>query len=311
MEVVFEQPQYLWFLFSIFLLILIHFYTLKHQKRKALRFANFDAIARITGEEIISKNIAILFIRAGALFFITLALSGTVIWYFGETSDANFVLAIDVSTSMSADDFEPSRLDVAKSSAIKFVESIRGDTKVGIVSFSGSSFINSDITDNYAEVKNTITSLAIAGSNYGGTDIGEAVISSTNILVRDDKPRVLVLLTDGRSNVGVPLEDAANYAMENKVTIHALGMATPEGGNFAGEAVSKLDEESLKIITFNTDGNYYPITDEKSLEDAYVKIARISKQKISLKASPIFMVFALLILFVEWALINTKFRILP
>lgn len=309
MEIVFKDPQYLWFLASIILLIFIHFYTLKHQKRKALRFANFDAIARVTGEEILSKNITILFIRVAALFFVTLALAGTVIWYSGETSEASFVLAIDSSTSMSATDFSPSRLEAAKESAVKFVESVGTDTKVGVVSFSGASFVEHDLSDDYNDVKEAIRRIGL--SVYGGTDLGEAIISATNILLRDNKPKVLVLLTDGRSNIGVPLEDALSYANENKITIHTIGVGTPEGGKFAGEAISRLDEESLETIALNTDGNYYKASDVKTLEESYQKIVRLSRQKVSLNASPVFMVLALLILFMEWALMSTRYRIFP
>jgi len=309
MEVIFKNPQYLWFLISIILLVVIHFYTLKHQKRKALRFANFDAIARVTGEEILSRNISILFIRASALFLITLALAGTTIWYQGQTSEANFVLAIDASTSMTATDFSPSRIEAAKDSAIKFVESVGTNTKVGVVSFSGASFIEEDLTEEYKEVKDSIQNIQI--SSYGGTDLGEAIISATNLLLKDDKPRALVLLTDGRSNIGVPLEDAVSYANENKVTIHTIGVGTPEGGTFAGEATSRLDEESLKTIALNTDGNYYKASDKKALEESYSQIIKLNKQRVPFNATPVAMLLALLILFVEWALISTKYKILP
>lgn len=309
MEIIFKDPQYLWFLISIILLIAIHFYTLKHQKRKALRFANFDAIARVTGEEILSKNIMLLFIRVAALFFVTLALAGTVVWYSGQTSEAGFVLAIDASTSMSATDFSPSRIEAAKSSAVKFVELVGTDTKVGVVSFSGASFIEQDLSEEYSKVKESIRGIQI--SSYGGTDLGEAIISATNLLLKETKPRVLVLLTDGRSNIGVPVEDALSYANENKVTIHTIGVGTPEGGTFAGEAISRLDEESLKTIALNTEGNYYSASDKESLERAYQQIVRLNKQRVSFNASPVFTLLALLVLFIEWALISTKYRILP
>ena len=309
MEVVFDKPEYLWFLGSIALLIVIHFYTLKHQKKRAMRFANFEAIARVTGEEVFSKNIFILFIRMAALFFVTLALAGTTIWYLGETSDSNFVLAIDSSTSMSATDLDPSRLESAKKNAIKFVEMITTGTKVGIISFSGTSFINQGLSENYEDIKNKIKNIKISG--YGGTDLGEAIISSTNLLLRDTRPKVLILLTDGRSNIGVPLEDSVNYANENKIMIHTIGIGTKEGGKFVGDSLSKLDEEGLKNIALNTDGTYYYASDDKGLEEIYTSIVKLNKQKIPINASPIFMILSLLILFMEWALINTKYRIFP
>lgn len=310
MEIRFANPIYLWFLISVILLVIVHFYTLKHAKRKALKFANFDAISRITGNEVLTKNLVILFIRTFALAFTVLAIAGTTLYYTGETSNYNFVLALDASSSMSADDFQPNRFEVAKSEAIKFVDSIQTKTKIGVVSFSGTSFVEKELTDDYVVVKETIQNLQI--KEVGGTDLGEAIVTSINVLNTDNKAKVIILLTDGRSNVGTPLEEAITYANEKYVKIHTIGMGTEEGGKIAGlAAVSTLDEESLQNIAKATEGNYYRATDDYTLSKAYQDIIEQTKQRLTLNLSPILMLFAILLLFTEWALISTKYRTIP
>jgi len=309
MEIVFSKPTYLWFLVSIFFLILLHFYSLKHSRKRALKFANFDAIARVTGGEVLSKNIFILFIRVCAIFFAVLALSGTVVWYVGQSSDSNFVLAIDSSTSMIADDFEPNRLEAAKKEAINFVDYVGSKTKIGIVVFSGVSFVEPGLTDDSAKSKEVISQIMI-DRNYGGTNLGAAITNSVNLLLNDEKSRSIILLTDGRSNVG-NVEKAIDYARDNHVVIYTIGIGTEEGGKFAGEAISKLDEESLELISFNTGGRYFGADDEASLKNAYQEIANIGENKISLDLTVLFMMLTLMLLFFEWILINTKYKVFP
>jgi len=309
MEIVFSKPTYLWFLVSIFFLIVLHFYYLKHTRKKALKFANFDAIARITGEEVLSKNIFILFIRTSAILFAVLALAGTTIWYMGQSSDSNFVLAIDSSASMVANDFEPNRLEAAKREAINFVDYTGGNVKFGIVSFSGVSFVEPALIEDSIEVKNIINKIRIDRA-YGGTNLGSAITNSVNLLLNDEKSRTIILLTDGRSNVG-NLNDAIDYARENHAVVHTIGIGTEEGGEFVGEAVSKIDEESLETISFNTGGRYFKAESGGELEEAYQEIANMGRNQISLNLTPLFMLLTLLLLFFEWMLANTKYRVFP
>ena len=311
MDITFTYPSYLWLLISIPILIFLHFISLKNTRKRALKFANFEAIARITGEEILSKNIFLLFIRIITLLLVIFAAAGTVLWYEGMSSEHDVVLAIDASQSMLAKDYLPNRLEAAKDAALLFVDSIPGDIGIGVVSFSGASLIESDVTHDKDKVKNAIENITVQG--IGGTDLGQAMISSTNLLVSEKRPKVVILLTDGRSNVGISPGEAINYLNKDKIMVYTIGIGTLEGGKFIEDMdiVSTLDENMLMDIANSTDAVYYRAENEETLKNAFKDIASSSKKKLSKNVSFLLMVIAFVFLLIEWLLVNTKYKILP
>ena len=314
---IFTNPFYLWLLISIPLLILTHFFVLGYLKKRAVKFANFEAIKRVTGAKFelknvktISKNRFLLLIRIFVLLFLIFSIAGPVLWYSGQSSEFDFVIAIDASSSMLADDFTPYRLDAARKASSSFVESLKAKTNIGIVSFAGTSFVEQDLTDNLKKAEDAINGVRIKRS--GGTDIGGAIITSTNLLLNQENSRVIILLTDGQSTVGTPVDESIEYANKNYVTVNTIGIGTEEGGTFIkGDLLSKLDEPTLIDIAQKTDGNYYRAENEESLANAFEEISASSQKKIPINLSSGFMMIALALLFIEWGMINTKYRTLP
>jgi len=112
---------------------------------------------------------------------------------------------IDASGSMLADDYTPNRLEAAKKSAIEFVDSLNRGTKVGIISFAGTSFLLQSLTEDVFQVKEAINK--ISSIKAGGTAIGDSLVLAVNtfkISENLNKGKSIVLLTDGRNNVGKP-----------------------------------------------------------------------------------------------------------
>ncbi|MFP4524402.1 MAG: BatA domain-containing protein, partial [Candidatus Woesearchaeota archaeon] len=101
MHLTFENPIYLWYLASIPLLVLTHFLSLRMAKRKAMRFANFQTLKRIAGERMVTKNVSVLIFRVLTVALLVLAASGVRLWYMAPQSDNNYVIGLDVSSSMS------------------------------------------------------------------------------------------------------------------------------------------------------------------------------------------------------------------
>lgn len=312
-----NNPYYLWLLLSIPLLIITHMFVLNYLNRRAVKFANFEAIKRVTGGKFdirnsraISKNKLLLLIRVVILVFLIFAISGPVLWYTGQASDSDFVLAIDSSSSMLADDFQPHRLDAARKASSLFLNRLNSNANVGVVSFAGTSYVEQNLDNELKKTEETIKN--IRAKQSGGTDIGGAITTSTNILLNSENPRMIVLLTDGQSTVGVPVKEAIEYANENFVTINTIGIGTEEGGTFLrGDLRSKIDEETLMDVAEKTGGKYYRAKDEESLENAFNDISEVSQKKIPMDISMGLIMLALALLFIEWGMINTKYRTLP
>lgn len=312
MDITFKDPIYLWFLFSVFLLIVVHFITLNRTKRRALKFANFEAIERVTGSEVLSKNIMLLYIRLLIILLVIFAMAGTTIWYTGKASNTDFVLAIDASSSMQAQDMKPTRLEVAKEAAIFFVDSVYARTKIGVLSFSGSAFVELDLTEDMLKVKQAIT--GISTRYVGGTDILDSVVTGTDLLFKGKNMKSIIVLSDGQINVA-NVDDIVEYAKKNGVVVHTIGIGTEEGGEMAevpgGTVLYKLDIDSLKSIAYGTGGSFHLAKSKYELENAYRDILKSSTARLSFNVSAVLVMIALLLLIAEWILVNTRYRTLP
>ncbi|MGD9276431.1 MAG: VWA domain-containing protein [Candidatus Pacearchaeota archaeon] len=298
----FTHSQYLFFLFLIPLLFLIHFFSLSNKKKVALRFANFDAISRIRGIDFFSKNIVILSLNVAIVFFLILALSGLTVQVTKESSSFSFVIAIDSSESMLADDFSPNRITVAKDIAREFVDSVPRGVMMGVVSFSGNAYIEQDLTNDKIEIKNSINQIKING--WGGTDLYEAVINSANIF-NNEENKAVVVLSDGQINVA-NLDTIISYAQQKRVLIHTIAIGTEEGGE-TPYAISKLDKDSLNALAYNTGGKAFLAEDRNALEESLLSILDLTERKVSIDAGNYLILFAIILFSVEIFLINTRY----
>lgn len=309
MELEFLKPEYLTLLILIPLLIFVHFYSLKRGRRQALKFANFEAIRRVTGEAVVSKNVLVLFLRVLIVLFLIFAAAGTTVWYTGNTLDYDVVLAIDASSSMLAEDYSPNRLEATKAALLMYLDNLPGKINVGLVTFSGASFIRVMPTDDIDDVRRAILNLDI--ETVGGTDLGSAIITSANLLYGHPWPKVIILLTDGQSNIGIPPQDALDYIAEQRMIVHTVGIGT-EAGGLIGEigAAFKLDETTLKDIAAATGGQYFKPVDEQSLRNTFMQISQFEKKPLNKDLSLYLLIAAILLMIIEWALVSTKYKVI-
>lgn len=310
-SVVFIRPTYLWLLLIIIFLVVVHFITVHWFRKKALSFANFEAIERVTGNVQISQNFLILFMMVFSFALLIFSAAGTTFVYEGQGTDSDYVLVIDTSASMSANDMEPSRMEAAKEAALNFVNYTNADTKFGLITFSSVSVVENGLNDNHDVLKEKIASIDVR--KVGGTNLGEAITTSVNILLNSDKSRTVVLLTDGRGNIGFPLEEALNYAILNVATIHTIAVGTLEGGSIinATDVLLKIDEDTLKTVADSTGGMYYRAKSKDDLNKAYAEIANLKTKLISKDISLHLLLAALIVLTFTWAALNLRFRTIP
>ena len=169
------------------------------------------------------------------------------------------VIAIDISSSMLAEDFAPSnRLEVAKRQAISFVRGREAD-RIGLVAFAGEALTQVPITLDYDVVQQSIEGLRI-GSLEDGTAIGSGLATSVNRLRRaEGKSRVVLLLTDGENTEGVAPLDATANARDVNVPVFTIGMGGRGGGLpfGGGGARGSVDETLLQEMAAQTGGQYY------------------------------------------------------
>jgi len=283
-----------------------------------MHFANFEAMKRVAGKRIFTTNVFQLVLRIFIIVFLVFSMSGTTLWYEGTGRDNDFVIAIDTSASMSAKDLTETRLDAAKYVAKSIVDSLSMKSKVGLVSFSSVSYIEELPRNDGVSLKASIDALEVESA--GGTDIAGAMITSTNILLSSNKGKSIILITDGSNTYNAYIEDSVkkgiNYALSKKVIIHTIGIGRESGPigylpEFYNISAS-FNKEVIIDIANSTGGNYYVARDDNALENAidYV-IDKTQKRNIPVDISFGFLLLGLMLLFIEWGLINTRFRKMP
>jgi Ca-activated chloride channel family protein len=269
---------------------------LRKAKARGLLFSNFEAMKRVAKQMGQTKHITWLVLHIVVLFFITFAIAGTTIWYNTEQGKVDFVIALDVSSSMSVTDIQPTRLQAAKEAAKTFVDLLRDnqiESNIAIVVFSGVALEHHDFTFDYNEVKNAIDSVYI--SEIPGTAIGNAIITSASILEARTNLKSIILLTDGQSNVGLDVDKALSYANDRHIVINTIG----------------IDEVTLKNIAGTTGGKYFYVTDENEFSRAFEDLAKAPEGKIGVKLAPYFLIGVIVLFFFEWILVLTKYRVIP
>lgn len=311
----FTHPIYLWILLLLPILVLTHIFVFRNKRPMALKFSNFLALEKVAGKSLLAsrkgfltkRDILLLILRTTTYSFFILAISGMMIEYSENVSNSDFVLAIDSSSSMSADDFYPNRLESAKESALLFTNSVAKQTNIGIVSFGGDISINLRPTNKPKKIRDTIKDINL--KETGGTNIGDALITSVNIF-SGDNPKKIILLTDGQSNIGPEPIEAIGYLNSKNITTYTIGVATEKGG-YAIDFVSRLDEETLKTIAEKTNGIYYKAGDKDILKKIFEEIASSTIKKISLDISWACLTIGFITLILEWLLSTTKYSMLP
>jgi len=252
-------------------------------------------------------------------------------WENATTEGIDIVIALDISSSMLAQDFQPDRLEAAKNVAMEFISGREYD-RIGLVVFSGEAFTQCPLTTDRAVLLNLFKDIH-SGMIEDGTAIGNGLATAVARL-KDSKAvsRVVILLTDGENNSGeIAPVTAAEIAKTFGIRVYTIGVGsegtapypvqvqTPFGTQTQIRNMEvKIDEKTLKEISSITDGKYFRATGNTKLEEIYKEIDQLEKSKIEVKEfsrkSEEFMPFALaglLFLIASILLRTTIFRSIP
>lgn len=208
-------------------------------------------------------------------------------------SGIEIMVALDVSGSMSAEDFQPqNRLAVAKDVLHDFILG-RPSDRIGLVLFAGRSVTRSPLTLQHDPLLKTLDRVDM-GVLPDGTAIGSAILSGINRLSTQSQggtgDRILVLITDGRNNAGeVHPYDTLPIAQQKKIRIYTVGVGsygdvpfpveTPDGKKTYRYEKADLDEALLQKIADTTGGKYFRATDPKSLTNLFEQINLLEKSE--------------------------------
>ncbi len=331
-SVQFSNPSYLYFLILVPLMIIFHIFTLKQNKIALVKFANFEAISRVTRSGALgapykgllkNKNVGLVFLRALIYTLFILSAAGVTLWYETLSGGFTYVLALDSSSSMLANDFTPNRLEAAKTAAMLFVDTVGYQGALGLVTFANSALADVSITKDRAHLKTAIQNIAL--KQTGGTAVGDAIILAANMLeepsaesseppVRSDgkQQKAIVLVTDGQSNVGVDTATALSYAKQKNIIIYTIGVATPEGGTVSNlPFVSKLDTETLTTLARETGGKFFVARSPEGFSAAFETIGATTKIQVPVSITWMLLVLGIALLGLEWILINTIYKTIP
>ncbi len=242
----------------------------------------------------------------------------------------NLMLALDISSSMKAGDFQPgNRLQVARRVLADFVRRRDGDL-MGLVIFSGRAFLQAPLTPD-TELLDRLLKQVDIGQLPDGTAIGTALALSIGQL-KDLPPEAsaVLLVTDGANNTGSPSPYvAAEAAKALGVRIHAIGLSTADTTGFDSDGfvwregrqadrLSRSDEAVLRRITSRTGGEYYRATDPEALERVFAEIEELERNEVRIGETrdyrelfPFLLFPAVMLLGAELALGLGRWRGLP
>lgn len=211
----------------------------------------------------------------------------------------DIIVAIDVSTSMLAEDIKPNRLERAKRKVRDLIKMLEGD-RIGLVAFAGTSFVQCPLTLDYAAAEMFLDVIDTDLIPVPGTALGHTIRTSVKAFGTEGKnSRALILITDGEDHGGNSLE-AARFARENGVKIFTIGIGQelgapiPQHGPTAGfkkdergeVVLSKLDEIGLQKIALETGGSYVrSVTGDLDLNKIYLENIKQRIEKKELKTS--------------------------
>ena len=325
----FANPDYLWLLTMIPLVVGWHVFTRK-KSQAVLKISSLEGFR--SKSSFLSRLQPLLFVlRILSLVLIVMALARPQTMDVSTRTKTNkgidIVMVIDISSSMLAQDLKPNRLTALKRVASSFVDD-RVSDRIGLVIYAGESYTKTPITSDRAIVKNALSKIQFEGLIDDGTAIGMGLATAVNRL-KDSraKSKVIILLTDGVNNSGfIDPKIASELAVEYEIKTYTIGLGSngtarapvgllPNGKFQYGMTKVEIDEELLKNIAINTGGLYFRATNNKKLEEIYNEINKLEKTEIEEfkyynyeeKFRPLILL-ALTLLIIEWFMRNTLFR---
>ncbi len=253
-------------------------------------------------------------------------------WDKKSVEGIDIMLAMDVSTSMLAEDLRPNRIEAAKEVAAEFISG-RPDDNIGLTIFAGEAFTQCPMTSDHTSLLNLLqnvrTDIAARGLIQDGTAVGMGLANAVSRLKASKaKSKVVILLTDGSNNMGdLSPMTSAQIAKSLGIRVYTIGVGTNKvarypmpvaGGVQYVNIPVEIDTKTLREIAATTQGNFYRATNNAELKNIYKDIDKLEKTKMNVKkfskryeAYQPFAVAAIICLLLEILLRTTVLRRIP
>ncbi|MBQ5595247.1 MAG: VWA domain-containing protein [Alistipes sp.] len=288
----FQNPEILYLLAVI--PIVIAYYIFVGRRRASLRVTTLGTERMPRTLRYWLRDMPIV-LRLAALAVLIVALARPVEAHSStesSTEGIDIVLAMDISGSMLARDFEPDRITASKHLASEFASMRVGD-RISVVAFAGEAFTQCPLTSDKASV-GTMLSRLRSGVVDDGTAIGNGLATAINRLRESgSKSKVVVLLTDGVNNRGqISPIMAAEIARDMGIKVYTIGVGTkgqapmPAVDIFGNQtyvmADVEIDEQLLRSIAKTTGGEYFRAVDNEALKQIYARIDEMEKSEVQI-----------------------------
>ncbi|MCD6558133.1 MAG: VWA domain-containing protein [Candidatus Aenigmarchaeota archaeon] len=324
MQITFSYENINLMILLIGVTIILHLITLRARKKRVVKFSNFETLQRVVGKKMFQNDYIILLLRILGVTCIILGLSNFTIITTGNISNFDFVLAIDTSSSMSTADFIPNRLEAAKDASLYLLDIIPKGTRVGVVTFAGKPYKKIGLSTDLEKVKNVVENINFEAP--AGTAISDALLMAGTIASESNRSKAIILLTDGKNNRGVSINESLKFVKKNNITVYTIGIGTNMTINLTQLNLSKtlgkelsegtlaefpdLDIKTLKQISNVTGGRFFLASNRTSLRSAYEKTVIEAKLK-RLNLSYYLFLLGIIFFLTEWALGATKYKTIP
>jgi len=329
----FANPDFLYLLLLLPAVILLYIINAIRKKRAIRRLGDVNLVSSLLPE---LSNI-----RPAIKFILQLvAFSAGIIMLarpqFGSRIEdvkkqgVEVIIALDVSNSMLAEDIQPDRLTRAKQAISRLVDNLEND-KIGLIVFAGDAYTQIPVTTDYISAKMFLSTIHPNMVPKQGTAIGAAInLGIRSFSPGDGKSKALIIITDGENHEDNPVSNAEEAA-KTGIVIHTIGIGSTDGvpvpvmvngkkeflkdidGN---TVITKLDEDILKEIALNADGNYVRASNSNiGLDQIYSEIKKMKTQELEstmfTEYNDQFQIFAAIFLFlllVDYIIMDRKNR---
>ncbi|MEE0973860.1 MAG: VWA domain-containing protein [Paludibacteraceae bacterium] len=267
----FAHPEYLYILLIVPVLIGMFYYSVYKRSQRLKKIGDKQLLSQLMPEASHLRPRVKFYLLLSAIILSIFAIAGP---QFGtklqkvKRSGVELMVAVDVSNSMLAQDLTPNRMGRAKQVLSRLIDQLQND-KVGLLVFAGDSYVQMPMTADASSAKMFLQSINPGMVPLQGTAIGSAIRMSMGLFTPDTQAgKSIIIITDGENHEDDAVQ-MAKTAFENGVTVHVLGVGTPQGspipvegtGNFRRDkdgniVVTKLNETMCQEIAQAGGGMY-------------------------------------------------------